>query len=132
MYALEIQKMLVDKLGTVARDSGLTNIEPMWCDIEKEGGTKLADNILDAGLLVNILFQFEQKEVALKEIARTIMPGGTLFVIDWTDSFGGLGPHIDQVIDETAVKSLVEAAGFKFVRSFDSGEHHYGLAFRKV
>ena len=132
VYACEIQKMLVDKLGAVARENKLTNIEPLWCDIEKDGGTKLADGILDAGIMVNILFQLEQKETALKEVARTISSGGNLFVIDWTESFGGLGPLAENIVDESLAKKLVESAGFKFVRSYDAGEHHYGLAFRKV
>jgi ubiquinone/menaquinone biosynthesis C-methylase UbiE len=132
VYAIEIQKSLVEKIGMTARDQHLSNIEPLWADLEALGGTKLADGILDAGILVNTLFQYEQKETALSEMARVIRKGGKCFIIDWTESFAGMGPHPNQVIDETAARTLAEGAGFVFERTFPSGEHHYGLAFRKV
>jgi len=132
VYACEIQKGLVDKLATLAREKKLSNVEPLWCDIEADGGTKLADGILDVGILVNTLYQLEDRPAALAEIARTIRAGGKLFVIDWYESFGGIGPKSDHVISEDGAKELVEAVGFRFERPFDAGEHHYGLAFRRV
>lgn len=132
VYALEIQKQLVDTLGTNAHDQHLSNVEPIWCDLETEGGTKLADGILDAGILVNTLFQIQNKEVALREMARTIRRGGKFFVVDWTESFAGLGPQPGQVVDSMTARSLVEAAGFQFEREIPSGDHHYGLAFRRI
>lgn len=132
VYACDIQKSLVDTLGTLIRDERLSNVSPIWCDLEKTGGTKLADGVLDVGLLVNTLFQFEQKELALTEIARAIRTGGKFFVIDWTESFAGLGPRPNDIVSEEAAKTLVSSAGFEYERSFPSGAHHYGLAFRRI
>ncbi|MCA9364122.1 methyltransferase domain-containing protein [Candidatus Kaiserbacteria bacterium] len=132
VYALDIQRGLVERLGEIAREKGLTNIEPIWCDLEADGGTKLADGVLDAGVLINTLFQIEDKTTALREIARTIRSGGKFIVIDWTQSFAGIGPQSSQVVTESAARDMVEAAGFSFERSFPTGEYHYGLAFRKA
>lgn len=131
VIAIEIQKELVDKLGDLARRKGLMNVDPKWADIEEPGGVPLKDGSLDAAIMVNTLFQFENKPGALSEVYRTLRQGGKFILIDWTDSFGGLGPQFDQVVNEMDAKAYVEAAGFTFERSFPAADHHYGLAFRK-
>ena len=132
VYACEIQKNLVEAIGDLARSEHLGNIETVWCDLEAENGSKLEDGKLDAAVLVNTLFQIENKEAAVKEMARTLRNGGKMFVIDWTESFGGLGPQPADVVSEREVKDLFESQGFMFEHSFDAGDHHYGMAFRKV
>lgn len=131
VYMTDIQKNLVDALGIRARELRLSNIRPLWCDLEAPQGTKLKDGLLDAGVLSNTLFQFVQKEHALTEIARVLRKGAKLFVVDWSDSFGGLGPRPASVVPEINAKMLIEKCGFVFERSFTAGDHHYGLAFRK-
>lgn len=132
VYLCEIQKNLVDALGNRAHELRLTNVHPVWCDLESVGGTKLQDGVLDAALLSNTLFQLMNKEVAFAEIARAMRKGAKLFIIDWTGSFGGLGPHPDHVIREDAARAFGERLGFSYDRSFPAGEHHYGLALRKI
>lgn len=132
VYACDIQKVLVDKLGSYIREARLANVEPLWCDFEAAGGTKLSDGILDAALLSNTLYQITDKPVALQEIARTMSRGGKLFIIDWQESFAGLGPQPADVVPEEEARKLAEGAGFTFERSFDGGGHHYGLAFRRT
>lgn len=132
VYALEIQKQLVEKLGELARLQGLQNVETLWCDLEEIGGIPIPDGSLDVGVLANTLFMFEDKETAIKEIARTLRPGGTLYIVDWTESFAGMGPKHDMVVTEQAAKDLCESNGFTFERIFPAGDHHYGIAVRKL
>lgn len=131
VYACEIQKELVDKLGEVARNKGLAQVNPLWCDVEDSGGSKVPEDTLDAAVVVNTFFQFEDKSAALAEMLRTMRSGGKLFLIDWSESFAGLGPQPSDVVDAQAAKDYCEQAGFVFERAFDAGDHHYGLAFRK-
>ena len=132
VYACEIQKALIEKISEQARTHHLTNIYPLWCDLEERGGVPLQDGVLDVGILVNTLFQIEDKAAACGEIYRLIRPGGRLMVIDWTDSYGGLGPHRDHVYDEASAKLLLESHGFVLEHTYPAGAHHYGLALRKV
>lgn len=132
VYACEIQKQLVEKLGDLARLQGLGNVIPLWCDLEEENGIKVPTGTLDAGILVNTLFQFELKEVALTEIRRTLRPGGVLHVIDWSESFGGLGPQPAAVVTKDAAITLCESRHFAFEREFPAGDHHYGFTMRRV
>lgn len=131
VYACDVQKNLVEKLGHFAREHRLGNVQPLWSDMETPGGIKLADAVLDGGVLINTLFQLKEKGQALAEIARTICRGGTFVIIDWTESFGGLGPSPQHIVDEPQAKELAAAVGLQYERGFPSGAHHYGLAFRK-
>lgn len=132
VFACEIQRPLVEKLGSYARSMGFQNIDPLWCDIETPQGIKIADQALDAGILVNTLFQLEDKVTAIKEIHRTLKPDGVLHVIDWSESFSGLGPTVASIMTKNATTALLESHGFVLEREYPAGEHHYGLAFRKI
>tara|TARA_B100000508_G_scaffold140846_1_gene143818 strand:- start:2514 stop:3062 length:549 start_codon:yes stop_codon:yes gene_type:complete len=132
VYACEIQKQLVEKVGELSRTLGLQNIQPLWCDLEEEKGIKIASGEIDTAILVNTLFMIEDKETAVQEMARTMRVGGKFFVIDWTESFAGMGPTPDRVISATDATALFESHGFVLERDFPAGEHHYGLAFRKA
>jgi ubiquinone/menaquinone biosynthesis C-methylase UbiE len=112
--------------------NGLSNIQPLWCDLEEVGGIKIPSNSLDAGILVNTLFQFELKGEALAEIRRVLRPQGVLHVIDWSESFGGLGPQPKDVVTKEVAIALCETAQFILEREFVTGEHHYGFSVRKV
>lgn len=132
VYACEIQKTLVEKVGTQVQQQGLHNVDTVWCDLETPGGSKLADAVLDAGILVNTLYQIEERDIAVLEMGRTLRPGGKLLVIDWADTVPGLGPTSDRLLDAEACANLFEANGFVLDRDFPAGAHHYGLAFRKI
>ena len=132
IFACEIQRELVEKIGALVRSKGLFMVEPLWCDFETPGGSKLADKSVDCAIMVNTLFQIDDQKTAIHEEERTVRPGGKFFLIDWSESFGGLGPHPDQVITQHQAQALIESSGFVFERTFDAGDHHYGLAFRKI
>ena len=131
VYACEIQKELSIKLGEQARSKGLTQVSALWSDVEELGGSKIPDGVLDAAVVVNTFFQFEDKATALQEISRTMRSGGKLFIIDWSESFNGLGPQPEQVVSEADAKAHAEEQGFVFEHSFDAGDHHYAIALRK-
>lgn len=131
LFACEIQKPLVEKLGEYIRTAGWDQVAPVWCDLEAEQGSKLAEASVDIGVLVNTLFLLEDKATALTEIDRIVRPGGKVCVIDWSESFAGLGPSPDMVITKGEVTDLFEGQGWTLETEFPAGEHHYGLAFRK-
>ena len=132
VYACEIQKDLVEKIGNIARTKNLSNVYPLWCDLETPRGIKIQDDALDIGVLINTLFQLEDKKAALLEIKRTLRSGAKLYIIDWSDSFSGLGPQQSQVCIQVEAQSLAEELGFVFESAFDAGDHHYGILLRNI
>jgi len=131
VYALEIQKNLVEAMGEQVRSENLGVVQVLWSDIEEPNGSTLPNGSVDVGILVNTLFQCDDKAATLTELVRTLRSGGKLCVIDWSESFNNLGPTPEAVVSAQAARSLAESAGLTYERDFQSGAHHYGLAFRK-
>jgi ubiquinone/menaquinone biosynthesis C-methylase UbiE len=132
VYALDVQKDLLVTLKREATKARLLNIEVVRADFEEKNGTKLRDQSVDRGIVTNVLFQIEHKENFVREIARVLRPGGKVLVIDWADSFGGIGPEQKAVFTLEACRDLFIRSGFELDRSIDAGVHHYGLIFKKV
>lgn len=132
VYAVDVQQDLITKLKNEARKRGAHNIEIIWGDIEKSGGTKLGDKSMDAVMLSNVLFQVPERESTLAEAFRILKPGGRLLLIDWSESFGGMGPSAEFLITKLAAQDMAERAGFKFDREITAGAHHYGIIFKKL
>jgi ubiquinone/menaquinone biosynthesis C-methylase UbiE len=131
VFAIEIQKDLLERLRNNAYKAGLFNIEAIWGDVERIGGTKLQDNFVSKIVVANILFQISDKASFVKEVRRVLRPSGKLLVIDWADSFGGTGPQTTDVVAKETARKIFSEAGFDFEREIEAGDHHYGLVFRR-
>ena len=131
VYSIDIQKELVETLHTNALESGLSNIEVIWGNVEEDGGSKLNDEFVDAVVCSNLLFQVEEKDGVLKEAHRILKHGGKLLIVDWVGSFGNLGPTEDMVFNETDARQYAKDAGFNFQKEVPAKEYHYGLVFTK-
>ena len=132
VYAIDAQKDLLTKLKNNATRSGLYNVEVIWGDIEKPNGTKLRDGSIDLVFLSNILFQVEDKNGVINEAKRVLKQGGRVLIVDWADSFGGIGPTPKMVIRKDKVQTMFDKAGFHMDREITAGSHHYGFIYKKL
>ncbi len=131
VYAVEVQKNLIERLKNQTREARVHNVEALWGDIERVQGTHLKDMAVDAVIASNVLFQVTDKNGFVAEVTRILKPGGKVLLVDWRESYRGMGPHIEQVVTEVEAKNLFEKAGFRLVKKIDAGQHHYGIIFRK-
>ena len=131
VYAVDIQQQLLLKLRTESKRQNIHNIEFVWGDAEKKGGTKIKDATVDAAIVSNVLFQVEDKRGMVFEAVRILKSGGKLMLIDWVSSFGGLGPLNKDVFSKEEAKGLAFEAHMSLFKEFDAGDHHYGLIFVK-
>ena len=132
IYAIDIQKDLLTRLEVEAKQAGARNIHIVWGDMEKSGGTKLADNSVDFVLLANALFQSTARYSIVLEAKRILRSEGKVAVIDWSDSFNNLGPMAEHLAKPEEVKQIFTQAGFTLEKDFPAGAHHYGLLFRQA
>lgn len=131
VYAIDVQKDLLTRIKNEAHKHGYQNVEVIWGDLERAHASKIADDHADLVLMSNLLFQLEDKHPPLREAMRILKPRGRLVIIDWSESFGGLGPIKKHVFKRDLALELAEHEGFKFVEEFDAGAHHYGLVLVK-
>ncbi|MCD5384407.1 MAG: methyltransferase domain-containing protein [Candidatus Pacebacteria bacterium] len=131
VLAIDIQKDALLKLKDTVIQNEYPNTKFLWCDFENLGATQLPDESIDVALISNTLFQLDDRAGALREAYRVMKDSGNLYIIDWTDSFKGMGPDKDLIIVSDQASRIAQDAGFKLVNSFTPGEHHYGLHFKK-
>ena len=129
VYAVDVQEDVLKHLKDSAHRTGHRNIETIWGNVEKLGGTKLRDQSLDAVILSNTLFQIERKDAVVQEIKRVLKGGGKLLVVDWAGAYGGMGPHPEHVVTEHQAEELFITGGFYKVKDFRAGPHHYAIVF---
>lgn len=131
VYAVDVQQDTLTTIKNSAALAGMYNIEVIWGNIEKIGGTKLREGIADRVILSNTLFQVGEKDrdsLAL-EVKRILKPGGKLLVVDWM-SGGALTPKT--VVPRVTAEGTFEKVGFKLEKNFEAGDHHYGIILKRV
>lgn len=131
VYAVEVQKDFLTNIKNDVVTRGLKNVELLWGDIERVGGTKIKDGAVDAVVISNVLFLAEDKLGLLREARRILKIGGKLLLIDWSDSFNNLGPSPKMVVTKDSARAMCEAEGFVLKNEIPAGEHHYGLVMLK-
>lgn len=128
VYAVDVMKDLLERLRSVGASQGFRNIEVIWGNIEKIGGTKIKEGIADRVVASNVLFQVKNQDEFILEIKRILKPGGKVLVVDWSD-VSSLGPKT--VVSANQARMLFEKAGFKMEQNFGAGDHHYGMVFTR-
>jgi ubiquinone/menaquinone biosynthesis C-methylase UbiE len=129
VYVVEIQKGLVKKLEDDLKADKITNVSCIWGDIEKNGGTKIADESMDAVIVSNVLFQVTDKFGLIDEAKRILKKDGKILVIDWQESSSGIGPVSNKVVDKTSAIDLFHRRGLKLFSSISTEPHQYGIIF---
>lgn len=127
VYAIEIIKDFIASVKSKAQEAHLGNLECLWGNIEKLGGTQIKDGAVDAAIASNVLFQVENKEKFADEAKRILKPDGKILLIDWSDDISSIGSSLDKTISEKQAKELFEKKGFVLDKEIDAGNHHYGM-----
>lgn len=132
VFAVEIQKDLLDRIRNEAARNELHNVEVIWGDIERRGGTRLRDESVDRVIASNILFQVDDKDSFVSEMHRILKTKGQALLIDWSDASSISGPDQNHVVSKRDAIDLLGRNGFALEREIHVGAHHYGLIFTKL
>ncbi len=130
VYAVEIVKDFLTTIKNKTREARLSNVEILWGNIEKIGGTGIGDKIVDAVIASNVLFQVEDRDKFIEETKRILKVGGRVLLIDWAPESLGVSPKTS--IPKNKAQEMFEQKGFVFEREIDAGAHHYGMILKKL
>lgn len=125
VYAVEIQKDFLETIRNRVKESHLGNVECLWGNIEKIGGTKLGDDTIDRVIASNVFFQVDDKNDFIKEVKRILKPGGKVLLIDHCPERSHLG--LKSAVSKEKAKEMFIGKGFEFEKFIDAGSHHYGI-----
>jgi ubiquinone/menaquinone biosynthesis C-methylase UbiE len=125
VYAVEIEKDYLDIMRHKVGEAGLSNVEIIWGNVEKNRGTKIAEGAVDTVIASNILFQVEDKGSFIEEIRRILKPRGRVLLSEWAPK---------SIMSKVAIapakaREMFKKKGFVFDREIDTGEQHYGMIF---
>lgn len=131
VYALDVQKPVIEHINQEIKARHLANIKVIWTDLEMVGRNPIPASSIDLVLLVNTIFQSTKKNEMLKEVVRQLKPTGRLLVVDWKKTSAPFGPRVDERVDLEKFKELAYNLGLNKIQEFDAGPYHFGLVFRK-
>ena len=131
VYAVEIQKDFLTTIKNKAKEAHLNNLDCFWGDVEKIGGTSLGNEVVDAVIASNILFQIENKDKFIEEIKRILKVGGKVLLIDWSDG-STLNSPLKKIVLKDKAREMFIDKGFVFDKEINTGEHHYGMILKKI
>ena len=137
VYAVDVMEGPVESVRSKAYLEKLDNIETIRSDIEKRGSLEkwIKAGECQYAVLANTLYTSKKKKGMLEEADRILEKKGKLIVIDWVANVSGafkyFGPPIELRVTEKEAKDIIKKAGFTFVESFNAGQFHFGMVFKK-
>lgn len=130
VYAIDISKDFLEVIKNKVKDAHLKNVEIIWGNIEKKGGTGLSDSVVDAVIVSNVFFQIEDKATLIEEIKRILKKHGKVLFIDWSPGKESV-LKIKGAVPKDETVRMFEKSGFVLNREINTEMHHYGMIFNK-
>ncbi len=129
--AIDVRADLLKRVESDAAAYHKSGLVTKVAEYQKPGGTTLISGSQDVVIVPNTLFATQEKAAMLGEAYRILRPGGKLLIVDWKDSYGGMGPPPERVVTEDAAMQLAEGAHFTLHKKVAAGAQHYGLIYMK-
>ncbi len=129
VYAVDIQKSVLESVDSKARLEGLANVVPVWSNLEIIGATKILEHSLDCAYLISTIHQSNQPGKMFVEAKRLLKPIGKLLLVDWKKEAAPFGPAPDKRVSKEDAVRLAQEAGFVLAGEFTPGPYHYGFIF---
>jgi ubiquinone/menaquinone biosynthesis C-methylase UbiE len=130
----DVMKPALSGAMSRAKLGGVGNYRAVWTNLEiYEGAPGVADNSLDAGVLINVLHQSKKHLDMLTEIGRMLKSQAKLLVVDWQpDARSTIAPPADRRMSREYVEDVAQQANLHTVSSFTAGPYHWGLVLAKA
>lgn len=127
VFAVDVQKTLTDSLASECKAKNISNVSVLWDDMDDANGIALQDASIDRVVIANTLFQIEDLQKFATEVRRILKPKGMALIVDWSESFGGIGPAPQHVITQSRAQEIFDKVQLFTVKTINAGEHHYGF-----
>ncbi len=132
VFSVELNKEISQKLAQELQGENYRNINFLISDLEKKNSLKIENEKISLVVASFMLFQINDKNSFAEEVKRVLISKGRILVIDWKDSFSGIGPNENLVFSENKALKLFETFDFKVEKKLDLGKYAYGILFRKI
>ncbi|MBU1348534.1 methyltransferase domain-containing protein [Patescibacteria group bacterium] len=132
VYAVDIQRAVLEQVERSAKSEHLFNIETVWSDIDVYGATRIPDASLDLTLVINNLWVSQNRPQLAKESARLTKPKGRVIVVEWKATATPMGPPPDRRLVQEEAEQVFSTPYLAFKEAFEAGAYHYGLIYERT
>lgn len=126
VYGVDVLPDVVAALEGHRTHHGLTQLQPIWGNIERHRGIAIEDESLDLALLINALGSMKEREMAARETARLMKPQGRIVVIDWLASAKHPLAKLVRSVPAEHVDAIFDHIGCQKCGEFKPSAWHYG------
>ncbi|KKQ27961.1 MAG: hypothetical protein US42_C0003G0018 [Candidatus Magasanikbacteria bacterium GW2011_GWC2_37_14] len=131
VYAVDVLKDVLETVRKRAALESFLEIHTVWADLEQVGKTSMPAGSLDAGFIINVLNQSNNRHAILEEAHRLLKDKARLIIVDWARTGICFGPPAERYVDFKDIIDWSTLHGFALQEEFDMGKYHHGLVFFK-
>lgn len=128
LYALDLQKEMVQACRTRVLETRLSNVEALQC---QETSFPVPLDSLDGVLLAFVLHEADDKQAFMKAVADLLRGGAWCAVLEWHPQEMDEGPPLADRLSQQQVEELAAGAGLVSRGWRDLNSQHYMLMLRK-
>ncbi len=126
VYAEDVQTEMLQAITRRVQRLRFRNVEPR---LGTAVDPLLPPGALDAALIVDTYYEFEQPVTLLRNLARSLKPTGRIGIVNFKKDGGGPGPPLEERIDAERVIRDASSAGLKLRSRGDFLRYQYLLIF---
>ncbi len=112
VYAEDVQRQMIESIERRVQREALRNVRLVLGTTEDP---RLPAGALDAALIVDAYHEMDDRTELLRNLARSLKPGGRLGIVDFRLDGGGPGPPIEERIAPEVVIGEAEKAGLRLI-----------------
>lgn len=130
VYAIDVQREVLDTIQNRIRAEGFDTIQTVWSDLTSVGRAAIPPSTLDGAFIINVVWLVRERTQFIQEGLRLLKPGSFLVIIDWART---LGPGVPaQLVSPDELIEIGKRNGLFLIEKFPVGNYHYGLYFKKA
>jgi ubiquinone/menaquinone biosynthesis C-methylase UbiE len=122
VYALDINKELLDELDKRTAENKIENIESV---LIKSNNFLIENDFVDHVFLCNVYHELEDTIEFIKRVKEIMKDGACLTIVDWQKKSMEMGPPVDHRIDKLKVIQDLEKNNFFIIEEMDYKEMYY-------
>lgn len=128
VYAVDVQKDLIDHLAERAKSDNVPNLEPV---LGKFDDPLLADSSVDLVFLCDVVHHIQDRETYWPKVAQAMRSDGRIAIVDFHKKDQPVGPSKAMKIAKDDMVGELEQAGFRLVEEHEFLPYQYFLVFAR-
>jgi ubiquinone/menaquinone biosynthesis C-methylase UbiE len=127
VYAFDILEEKIEAVNSRAKLEGFNNIYATRANLEEKEGSGLEEESVDWVVIVNMLYQNNDKSRIIGEAKRILKKGGHVLLIDWKATGGPLGPDIGSRVSREDLIKIIKKNELGILKEMEISNFHFGM-----